>query len=137
METSKFRIDLPTEAVQWHKLRKECLQACVSMGLTAPLCWDLVAAADEIATNVMEHSGAHWVEWDMRVDRHAGHVTLSFRDDGASYDALEAMDDAESAAGDGTKKHLGFLLVKQVAKALSYRRLKSGENELTLVASAA
>jgi anti-sigma regulatory factor (Ser/Thr protein kinase) len=108
---------------------------CKEQGADENLSWDLVCAADEIIANVIEHSQASWVEWNMDIEPASGKARLEFRDNGAEFDVSKAAREAEKAAGDGTQRHLGLLLVKSVADGLDYRRQDGRVNVLELAAS--
>ena len=81
---------------------------------------------DEIASNIVRHSGASSFEIGMEfVDSPAG-VKLSFVDDGTAYDPLAHVDpDITLSAEERPIGGLGILMVKKMSDAIAYNRLNN------------
>ena len=89
---------------------------------------------DEIASNIVKHSGASafTVEIECRSDA----VVLSFSDDGSEFDPLAHADpDVSLPAESRPIGGLGILMVKKMASRLAYRR-EGGLNVLEVVLAA-
>ena len=79
---------------------------------------------DEIASNIVRHSGASGFEIDIEfVDSPVG-VNLTFVDDGVAYDPLAHIDpDTTLSAEERPIGGLGILMVKKMADSVAYNRL--------------
>ena len=128
----QIRLHRPFEAEKFRDARDEVLASCLRQGIAREHAWDLSAAADELLCNVLEHSGAQWL--DLGVCQHAvsGMLRLRLLDDGQRFDVALAAEKAPELAGDGNQRHLGLVAVKSVSRDLSYRQLPQGCNELVL-----
>ena len=87
---------------------------------------------DEIASNIVKHSGATGFELSVELlDSPAG-VRLVFADDGAPYDPLEHTDpDTTLPAEERPIGGLGIMMVKKMSSSISYRHA-DGRNILTI-----
>ena len=126
----RFGTDFRPENVD--RLREkvgECLDRGGIVGSTAFLLLNLM---DELICNILEHSGATWVELELHPD--ADHVRLIFRDDGSQFDPGKGLGDphfkeaVESEAG----RSMGLYMVSQIAKSWDYHRVDGKVNELEL-----
>jgi serine phosphatase RsbU (regulator of sigma subunit)/anti-sigma regulatory factor (Ser/Thr protein kinase) len=90
----------------------------------APLLPRLHIILDEIASNIVRHSGASGFVVD--VTPGANGVQLAFIDDGTPYDPL-ASDEPDTSLGAAERPigGLGILMVKKMASSLSYRRSRN------------
>jgi anti-sigma regulatory factor (Ser/Thr protein kinase) len=79
---------------------------------------------DEIASNIVRHSGASGFEVD--VEFSSAGAKLEFIDDGTPYDPLTHVDpDTTLKAEDRAIGGLGIMMVKKMASSVSYRRDRS------------
>lgn len=109
-------------------LLDECLAAAPL--LSAPL----HVVLDEVASNVVKHSGAASFEVDAEIS--STHARLTISDDGVPYDPLAHADpDTSLSASDRPVGGLGILIVKKIADAVSYRR-ENNRNILSIEKSA-
>jgi anti-sigma regulatory factor (Ser/Thr protein kinase) len=60
---------------------------------------------------------------------------IVFQDDGVEFDTSKAVMKAEEAAGDGTERHLGLLVVVTVMDNILYRRQAGKINEIEMAVS--
>ena len=78
---------------------------------------------DEIASNIVKHSGANWFEVNIELLGHPNGVKLLFIDDGKAYDPLLHLDPDTTL---GVEKRpiggLGILMVKKMSDSLVYFR---------------
>ena len=87
---------------------------------------------DEIASNIVKHSGASSFEVDIELAEDKSGVKLVFVDDGAPYDPLAHVDpDTTLAAPERPIGGLGVLMVKKMADSISYERTHD-RNVLTI-----
>lgn len=93
----------------------ECL--AVAPLLSAPL----HVILDEVASNVVKHSGA--TSFEVAIEISSTHARLTISDDGVPYDPLAHADpDTSLPASERPVGGLGILIVKKTADAVSYRR---------------
>ena len=86
---------------------------------------------DEVASNIVKHSGASGFEVEIEVSQ--GGVAIDFVDDGEPYDPLSHADPDTSIAADKRPiGGLGLLMVKKMATSVSYRR-SHGRNVFRVV----
>ena len=92
---------------------------------------------DEIASNVVKHSGATGFELAIeRTDDPPG-VKLVFSDDGSPYDPLAHADpDTKLSAAERPIGGLGILMVKKMSDSISYERIRN-RNFLTVLKKSA
>ena len=90
---------------------------------------------DEIASNIVTHSGASGFELEVeRVEAPAG-IKLVFSDDGAPFDPLAHADpDTSLSAAERPIGGLGILMVKKMSDSVSYERVRN-RNVLTVFKS--
>jgi anti-sigma regulatory factor (Ser/Thr protein kinase) len=92
-----------------------------------------VSVVDEFACNLMEHSGASWIELCAALK--AGRIHLSLRDNGKRFDPTEAArrDYTEYLKSD-TDRKLGLYMVGKLTDDLKYEREEpDGVNCLTFL----
>ena len=76
---------------------------------------------DEIASNIVKHSGASG--FDIGIGLAGDSVTMTFSDDGREYDPLAHVDpDTTLPAEERPIGGLGIMMVKKMASSVSYRR---------------
>ena len=87
----------------------------------APLVAPFHVILDEIASNIVKHSGASGFEVDIEIT--GKNVKLTFVDDGKPYDPLTHVDPDTSARPEQRAiGGLGILMVKKIADSISYAR---------------
>lgn len=87
----------------------------------APLAAPLHVILDEIASNIVKHSGASGFEVDIEIS--GTNVKLTFVDDGKPYDPLTHADPDTSARPEQRAiGGLGILMVKKLADSIGYAR---------------
>ena len=87
----------------------------------APLVAPLHVILDEIASNIVRHSGASGFEVDIEISE--TNVKLTFVDDGKPYDPLSHVDpDTSAHPKQRAIGGLGILMVKKLADSISYAR---------------
>ncbi len=109
------------------------LQAWAERGaLPAATRHDLMLVYDELASNVAKHArGASLLAVGARREGGRG-LLLVVEDDGAPYDPLGRPDpDVSLALADREPGGLGILLVRRLARSVSYRR-RRGRNRLEI-----
>lgn len=126
------RLQRPFNGAEISAIRREILDDCQAQGLPNSLGWDLVSTADELLCNVWEHSRADWVDFEMNLDPARGTAHMVIRDNGRGFDFEAAVARAEEAAGNGTNRKMGLMLVKRTVDEMRFRRRPEGINELTL-----
>jgi anti-sigma regulatory factor (Ser/Thr protein kinase) len=133
----QYRLEKPVDFRQVRRMRDQHLAFCVNTGMAEECAWDLVAIADEIYSNILEHSDASWLEWSMEYNAETKKVNLIFRDNGRAFDAAHEKDGARPFPGYDERSHrgIGLALVKELADQLTYRRTVDQVNELTVVHS--
>jgi anti-sigma regulatory factor (Ser/Thr protein kinase) len=131
----KMRLQKPFSAEAFRKSREVMAGFWLESGINDNLAWDLVCVADEIIANVIEHANATWLEWDISFDSSLGMARIVFRDDGVEFDTSKAVLKAEEAAGDGTQRHLGLLVVVSVMDNITYSRQADKINEIEMAVS--
>jgi anti-sigma regulatory factor (Ser/Thr protein kinase) len=130
----RVKLEKPYTGDAFRASRETLANYWLGLGLDENLAWDLVCAADEIIANVIEHSTATWVEWEADYSSATNTAKLLFRDNGGEFDLSAALIQAEAAAGDGTSRHLGLLVVKAAVDKVAYHR-HSGINEVEMAAT--
>ena len=89
----------------------------------APAMPALHVILDEIASNIVKHSGASGFQVDVTFNHAAGTAKLLFVDDGKPYDPLAHEDpDTTLSAEERPIGGLGLLMVKKMSDSLSYKR---------------
>jgi len=82
---------------------------------------------EELCTNIMEHSGADWLE--VALTSHEGHVKLTIRDNGKPFDQAEAVRSATPAElKDRVDRKLGLYMVQRLTERLHWSRGQDGFN---------
>ena len=133
----QFRIDKPPDMKSVRNMRNKHLEFCEELGLGEEIAWDLVSIADEVYSNVLEHSDATWVEWAMEVDKNKKSVKLVFRDNGSAFNVT--TETAHRVGGspllEESHRGMGLAYIKKMSETLTYRRTNDNINELTIVPS--
>jgi anti-sigma regulatory factor (Ser/Thr protein kinase) len=129
-----FQVKLrrPFEPKAFRAAREGLLEACGRQGVYEDQAWDLAAAADELLCNVLEHSDAAWLDLGACQEATQGTLRLRLIDNGRRFDvAAEAAKIPKKLPAD-QEWHLGLAMLSGIGKAMSYRELPEGGNELTL-----
>lgn len=90
----------------------------------------VLAVAEELCTNILEHSGASWLE--LEADAGAVGVRVALRDDGRAFNVAEALErlDGPGLLARTELRHLGLFMLQQLARELRYIRLDGTVNQL-------
>ena len=100
-------------------------------GVDAKTVAAMLNAADEVTSNIVNHSGAKG--YRIEVERTADRVRLRFSDDGKPYNPLSHVDpDTHAAIEDRPIGGLGLVVVKRLADRMAYAS-EDGRNVLTLI----
>jgi anti-sigma regulatory factor (Ser/Thr protein kinase) len=121
------RLEAPFHALEIRTAREAQLDECLRVGVDESLAWDLAAILDELASNVLRHSQATWMEWSLSRDADEGLLVLRFQDNGDRFDPASAP---LPAAGHGFQGHMGLAMMRRLARNLRYRREGSVLNTL-------
>ena len=125
------RLERPFTAEAVRQLRDDHLAACEAAGLQGPQCWEVVSVADELASNVVEHGRASWME--VRLEDQGGELALQVADDGRAFNTMAEALKREGDIIAGTERGVGLFLVNRFSRQLSYARLDPGKNQLTVM----
>jgi anti-sigma regulatory factor (Ser/Thr protein kinase) len=112
------RLEAPFHALEIRVAREDLLDQCLRVGLDEALAWDLAAIADELTSNVLEHSHATWMEWAVTWDIEEGLYFLRFQDNGSRFDPSTHP---LAAVGDGSHGGMGLAMTRRLARGLRYR----------------
>jgi anti-sigma regulatory factor (Ser/Thr protein kinase) len=87
---------------------------------------------EELSTNILEHSGAEWLE--LEISGLGGALAIGIRDNGMAFDPTEFFleDHGDPDLTAFTNRQLGIYMVRRLAHSLSYQREAAGLNRLTL-----
>ena len=101
---------------------REKVAACLDLaGVGGTEAFELVTLCDELTCNVLEHSGAAWVELEIRPE--GNEVIIMVRDNGHAFDPVKALTTGlENATDHEGDRHLGLFMVKKMAKSTTYKR---------------
>jgi anti-sigma regulatory factor (Ser/Thr protein kinase) len=110
-------------------VRESIVLHALERGLPKERAWDMAAAADELLTNIDEHSGAAWIE--ISLEQEGERTLLRVNDDGREFD-VEAAVNARTAPNNHRMRGLGLFVVRTVAQSVQHRRLDDGANETLL-----
>ncbi len=78
---------------------------------------------DEMASNIVKHSGASGFDVDLEIVKAPAGVKMTLVDDGAPFDPLSRTDpDTSLPAAERPIGGLGIMMVKKMASSVSYRR---------------
>ena len=130
-----FHAKKPVARQSLQQMRHQHLATCKQLGFSDETAWDLVSMADEICSNIAEHSDAAWLEWEMEHDIQRGEIRLIFRDNGSAFNpkaVMMSVDRADPIDYIEADRHIGLALVGKLAKAIQYTRLNDNTNELVL-----
>jgi anti-sigma regulatory factor (Ser/Thr protein kinase) len=94
-------------------------------------CYQLFSVVDELSCNIMEHSGATWMEVDLLAGPEKATVIL--KDDGKPFDPIEASAlPSEHYLASGPERRLGLWMVFKMVDKAFYERKEGKTNELTV-----
>ena len=87
---------------------------------------------DELCTNVLEHSGAKWLE--LAVVTGDGQACLSLADNGKPFDSVAVIQSRDFSQDFGNEdgRRLGLFMLKQLSQSMRYLREENGVNRVTL-----
>lgn len=113
------RMEAPFHALEIRAAREAQLDECLRVGVDEALAWDLAAIVDELASNVLRHSQATWMEWSLTRNAEEGLLVLRLKDNGTSFDpAGQPL----PPVGDGFNGKMGLAMTRRLARSLRYRR---------------
>lgn len=87
---------------------------------------------EELSTNIMEHSGADWLE--LGIVATDASLEIGLRDNGRNFDPTQVLKDVnfEPDLKRFTDRHLGIYMVRRLTQSLHYTREASGHNCLSM-----
>ena len=114
------------------QLRKAALDLMDEAKVPAKQRPGLSAVVEELGTNVMEHSGAAWME--LAVVTADGKIFLSISDNGKAFDPVSNMQsrDFSGDLGNEEGRNLGFYMLKNLTQSMRYLREEGGVNRVML-----
>lgn len=134
-----LRFESPMSQDHIEAVREQLQRACEAMGLDEDLKAILVSMADELCCNIMEHSGASWMELTLDLkDSTPKAATLTLRDDGTAFDPVDSASYFdEPFLVQGVDRHLGLWMMSPLIPELEYRRIDERINQLVFTRSLA
>jgi anti-sigma regulatory factor (Ser/Thr protein kinase) len=116
-----IRLHGPLGREQVELLRLQLTQWLSGLGAPRRDVYSAMSVLDEFASNLMEYSGASWVE--LQAWPKGGRVHVSLRDDGKRFDPTAAMrkDYSEYLKSD-TDRKLGLYMVSKLTDNMRYER---------------
>jgi anti-sigma regulatory factor (Ser/Thr protein kinase) len=123
------RLEAPFHALEIRHAREAQLDYCVRLGVSEQLGWDLAAITDELATNIMLHSQATWMEWSLSRDPEEGLLLLRFHDNGSRFDPVTKVLPARVSGFEGK---MGLAMVRRLTRGMRYKREDPHINSLEL-----
>lgn len=92
----------------------------------------LAVVFEELCTNVMEHSGAQWIE--LGVVTGGGVACLSLSDNGSPFDPSPILrtHDFSARLEEVQDRHLGLFMLQKLTEGFHYLREEDGVNRVTL-----
>ena len=116
-----LRVHGPLGRSQVELLRLQLSQWLEGLGAPRDDVYAAMSVLDEFASNLMEHSGAHWIE--LNASPQAGRIQISLRDDGRQFDPTQGIhkDYSEYLRSD-TDRKLGLFMVGKLTDDLNYER---------------
>jgi anti-sigma regulatory factor (Ser/Thr protein kinase) len=111
------------------RLHDYVLNRGLSVPMSASLRPIVALVVEEICTNIMEHSGATWLE--LSLARRGGQVWVQVSDDGEPFNTGEAiLARGDLCLQDVHERRLGLYMVKQLASVVRYGRDQLGHNRV-------
>ncbi len=97
-------------------------------GVSKATCYAATTVVEELCTNIMEHSGAHWLE--VNLYSQAGNTRIAIRDDGKPFDPCEAIRQQTQSfdLGQVVDRRLGLYMVRRLTKSFHCSRDAQGCN---------
>ena len=99
-----------------------------SQGVSQELRPQLELVVEELCTNVMEHSGAAWLELSLACEQ--GRVWVRINDNGRPFDVLEGMQGSRFDLSKVEDRHLGLYMVEQLTRTIRRSRDAQGINRV-------
>jgi anti-sigma regulatory factor (Ser/Thr protein kinase) len=121
------RLEAPFHALEIRHAREAQMHQCLRLGIADFLAWDLAAITDELASNIMLHSQATWMEWTLSRDAEEGLLVLRMQDNGGRFDSATIT---LPSAGYGFRGKMGIAMVRRLARGMRYKREASHINSL-------
>lgn len=121
------RLEAPFHALEIRHAREAQLDQCLRVGVDEALAWDLAAITDELASNILRHSQATWMEWALTRNADEGLLILRFQDNGDRFDPASHP---LPAAGHGFQGKMGLAMMRRLARGFRYRREQNQLNVL-------
>ena len=111
--------EAPLHALEIRNAREAQLDECLRVGVDEALAWDLAAIVDELASNIMRHSEATWMEYSLIRDADEGLMILRFQDNGQRFDPASHP---LPPVGHGFEGKMGIAMTRRLARGMRYRR---------------
>lgn len=135
MATRIASLQLTPTLLELASIRQFIEQTAQSLGVEAGAAFDLVAAVDEAATNILIH-GYQGVPgpMDILIEKEGDVMVVILRDRAPAFDPTQAPDPDLSIPLENRRAGgLGIFLIRRCVDQASHRELLEGGNELTLV----
>lgn len=122
---------------QWPELRTALHNYGLCTGINTRTLKKIEMAIEELVANIVNYSGADWMELTVSSERVSGladeRFVVTLRDNGGKFDPTQQAEvDVDAAIAERQIGGLGIALVRQIADELSYRRVDA-VNELTII----
>jgi anti-sigma regulatory factor (Ser/Thr protein kinase) len=111
-------------------LFRDLAAALAEAGVPRGAAFAVNTVAEELCANIMEHSGATWLE--LGLTGGAQRVNVRLRDDGRPFDPAERLNhlSPQEALQGQEERHLGLYMVRHLAQGFRYRRDPDGCNQV-------
>ena len=123
-----YRLETPFTTDKIRAMREAQLKLCESNGVPEAIMWDVVALADELVCNIIEHSNATWMEFKLAFQPDEEPL-LTFKDNGEAFDPTAPKDLPEQH-----ERGMGLGMIRNIAHDVTYRRLTDGVNQILATA---
>ena len=121
---------------RWPELRKALHDFGLCAGMQTRVLKKVEVAIEELVTNIVNYSGAEWMELTVGSERLAvsgERLVVTLRDNGKMFDPTQQAEvDTDAVTAERQIGGLGIALVRQIADELNYSRVNE-VNELTII----
>ena len=120
----QVKIEAPWEPAAIRALRAANQEIAEVVGMRQEDAWTLIFVADELASNVVDHAGATWLEY--RLEPGGRSPRMVIRDNGEAFDPTDPLQ-VEPTSDRG----LGLTMLMAMIRLMRYRR-DGDVNEVTV-----